>query len=157
MGGASDEADTPLLCRKETAHANRNGARWHSEPDMKTKQQVDVTHPACVHHRPAAAYPLLGRLKDEAQPPRSPARDDRSQNTGKPEANRDVAIMAAGMHHTARLRSPALVCRTMRGGRFFDRQSVDVDTNAHDRPRPARLQLGHATRARCSGAPVPAE
>jgi len=45
----------------------------------------------------------------------------------------------------------------MWGGRFFDRQSVDVDTNAHDRPRPARLQLGHATRAGCSGALVPAE
>src|SRR4029079_731064 len=157
MGGASDEADTPLLCRKETAHANRNGPSRYAKTDMEAEQKIDIPHPACVHHRPAAAYPLLGRLEDETQPPRSRARDDGSQNTGKPEANRDVAVMAAGMHHAARLRSPALLCRTVRGGRFFDRQSAGVDTSALDRPRPPRLQLGHAPRAGCSGALVPAE
>jgi len=65
MGGASDEADTPLLCGKETAHANCNGPSRYAKTDMEAEQKIDIPHPACVHHRPAAADAFLRGLKEQ--------------------------------------------------------------------------------------------
>ena len=110
----------------ELTDVERKAARRNSQANVNGDKQIDVGHPAGFDHGACAASTFLCGLEENEKLPRC-VPEKRQEDSRHAKSYRDMAVMAACMHHRGRGGCKTFRRRPMTGTRFVDGQRIDVD------------------------------
>ena len=119
---------------------NSHGANRKTRPIVHAENHIHgkAGEEPFLDHELAAAFMLLGRLKDQVdRAVESPLFPQQDQRFGGTEQGRDMAVMAAGMHAARKLRAMG------KGIALFDGQGIHIGAQANAARTAARAQTAN--------------